>query len=47
MAKPRVLGAILLIAAVVVFVLEALGIDIGEVNLIAVGLALGFGSFLV
>ncbi len=47
MAKPRGLGAILLIAAVVVFVLEALGIDIGEVNLIAVGLALGFGSFLV
>ncbi|HEX5671966.1 MAG TPA: hypothetical protein VFY46_04510 [Acidimicrobiia bacterium] len=37
---------ILLAAAVVAFVLAAFGVTIGEVNLIAIGLALGFGSFL-
>jgi len=38
---------ILLAAAVVAFVLAAFGVAIGDVNLIALGLALGFGSFLV
>jgi len=38
---------LLLAAAVVAFVLAALGVAIGDLNLIAIGLALGFGSFLV
>ena len=38
---------ILLAAAVVAFVLAAFGVGIGDVNLIALGLALGFASFLV
>jgi hypothetical protein len=37
---------ILLAAAVVAFVLAAFGVALGDVNLIALGLALGFGSFL-
>lgn len=46
MAKKMGLSKILLIAAVVVFVLAAFGVGIGNVNLIAVGLALGFASFI-
>lgn len=38
---------ILLAAAVVVFVLAAVGVGLGDLNLIAVGLALGFASFIV
>jgi hypothetical protein len=38
---------ILLAAAVVAFVLAAVGVGIGDLNLIALGLALGFASFLV
>lgn len=41
------LSKILLVAAVVVFVLAALGMAVGDLNLIAVGLALGFASYLV
>lgn len=37
---------ILLAAAVVAFVLAALGVGIGDLNLTALGLALGFASFL-
>lgn len=41
-------AAVLLAAAVVVFVLAALGVDVGgEVSLVAVGLALFAASFLV
>lgn len=40
------IGKLLLIAAVVCFVLELVGVDV-EVDLVALGLALGFGSFLV
>ena len=50
--KPRMAtkpgtSRILLAAAVIAFVLAAFGVAIGDVNLIAIGLALGFGSFLV
>lgn len=38
-------GRLLLIAAVVCFVLEVVGVEV-EVDLIALGLALGFASFL-
>jgi len=41
------LSKILLVAAVVAFVLAAVGVDIGDLNLIAVGLALGFASFAI
>ena len=40
------LSRILLIGAVVCFVLELLGVDAG-IDLLTLGLALGFGSFLV
>ncbi len=40
------IGRILLIAAVVCFVLELVGVDAG-IDLTTLGLALGFGSFLV
>lgn len=46
MTRTRGMNSILLIAAVVAFVLAALNVDVGDVNLIAIGLALGFGSFL-
>lgn len=39
--------SLLLIAAVIVFVLGALGVDLGDVELLYVGLALFAGSFLV
>jgi hypothetical protein len=38
---------LLLILSVICFVLVAIGIDVGALNLTAVGLALGFASFLV
>jgi hypothetical protein len=41
------LSKILLIAAVVAFVLAAVGVNVGDLNLIAIGLALGFASFAV
>ncbi len=47
MAQKMGVSKILLAAAVVAFVLAAFGVDLGEVNLIALGLALGFASFLV
>lgn len=47
MAQNMGLSKILLVAAVVAFVLVAFGVDLGQVNLTALGLALGFGSFLV
>lgn len=40
-------AAILLLAAVICFVLAAVSVPIPRVNLIALGLAFGFGSFLV
>lgn len=40
------IGKLLLIGAVVCFVLELVGVDVG-VDLVPLGLALGFGSFLV
>ena len=53
MANQRMVGgfgarSLLLIAAIVVFVLAAFGVDIGaDVGLVAVGLALFAASFLV
>lgn len=47
MAQRMGASRILLAAAVVAFVLAAFGVAIGEVDLIAIGLALGFASFLV
>ena len=47
MARKWGLSKILLAAAVVAFVLAAVGVGIGDLNLIALGLALGFGSFIV
>jgi hypothetical protein len=41
------ISKILLAGAVVVFVLAAVGVGIGDLNLIALGLALGFASFIV
>jgi hypothetical protein len=41
------LSKILLVAAVVAFVLAAVGVNVGDLNLIAIGLALGFASFVV
>lgn len=38
---------ILLAVAVVVLVLAAIGVSLGTLNLVALGLALGFASFLV
>ena len=40
------MGDILLLIAIVCFVLAAIGVDV-RVNLMAVGLAFGFGAFLV
>ena len=47
MAKKWGISKILLAAAVVAFVLAAVGMEIGDLNLIALGLALGFASFIV
>jgi hypothetical protein len=47
MAQKWGISKILLAAAVVAFVLAAVGVGIGDLNLIALGLALGFGSFIV
>jgi hypothetical protein len=47
MARKWGISKILLAAAVVVFVLAAVGVGIGDLNLIALGLALGFASFVV
>lgn len=38
---------ILLVVAVILFILAAFGVQLGAVNLVDIGLALGFGSFLV
>jgi len=43
--KPT-LGRIFLIVAVICFVVAAIGVDVSGLDLIAIGLALGFGSFL-
>jgi hypothetical protein len=40
-------SSILLIVAVICFVLAAIGIDVGRINLTDLGLAAGFGAFLV
>lgn len=40
------LGDILLLIAIVSFVLAAIGVDV-RINLVALGLAFGFGAFLV
>jgi len=47
MARKLGVSKILLVAAVVAFVLAAFDVEIGDMNLIAIGLALGFGSFIV
>jgi hypothetical protein len=47
MAKKWGTSKILLAAAVVVLVLAAVGVGMGDLNLIALGLALGFASFIV
>lgn len=47
MAKKWGPSKILLAAAVVAFVLAALGVGIGDLDLVALGLALGFASFIV
>jgi len=41
------LSRIFLLVAVVCFVLAAVGVDLTGVDLVAIGPALGFGSFLV
>ena len=41
------LSRVFLLAAVVCFVLAAIGIEVRGVDLVAIGLAVGFGSFLV
>jgi hypothetical protein len=46
-AQKMGLSKILLLAAVVAFVLAAFGVTLGSLELIPLGLALGFGSFLV
>ncbi len=40
-------SSILLIIAVICFVLAAIGVDVGRISLVSLGLACGFGSFLV
>jgi hypothetical protein len=40
------LGSILILIAVICFIVAAIGVDV-RVNLIALGLAFGFASFLV
>jgi hypothetical protein len=40
-------SSILLAIAVICFVLAALKVDVGSINLTNLGLAFGFGSFLV
>lgn len=47
MAKKWGLSKLLLAGSVVAFVLAAMGIEVGSLNLMAIGLAAGFGSFLV
>ncbi|MFZ0493328.1 MAG: hypothetical protein WAM81_09090 [Acidimicrobiia bacterium] len=47
MAKKWGVSKLLLAAAVVVFVLAAVGVEIGALNLVALGLALGFASFVI
>ena len=47
MARKWGVSKILLVAAVVVFVMDLVGVGIGDLNLIALGLALGFASFVV
>jgi hypothetical protein len=41
------LSRILLLVAVIVFVVAAIGIDVKGISLVPIGLALGFASFLV
>jgi hypothetical protein len=41
------LSRILLLLAVIAFVVAAIGVDVRGLDLVAIGLALGFGSFLV
>lgn len=47
MAKRWGASKILLAAAVVAFALAVVGVEVGDLNLIALGLALGFASFIV
>lgn len=47
MAKRWGISKMLLAGAVVVFVLAAVGVEFGDLNLIALGLALGFASFVL
>jgi uncharacterized membrane protein (DUF485 family) len=41
------LSRILLLAAVIAFVVAAIGVNVQGLDLVTIGLALGFGSFLV
>lgn len=47
MAKRWGVSKILLVGAVVAFVLAAVGVELGDLNLVALGLALGFASFVL
>ena len=47
MAKKWGVSKLLLAAAVVVFVLAAVGVKLGTLDLVALGLALGFASFVI
>lgn len=47
MARKWGVSKLLLAAAVVAFVLVAFDVEIGDLNLTAIGLALGFGSFIL
>ena len=47
MARRMRLSTILLIAAVVAFVLALFKVDLGDLNLVTLGLALFAGAFLV
>lgn len=47
MAKKWGVSKMLLVGAVVAFVLATVGVELGDLNLVALGLALGFASFVV
>lgn len=47
MAKKWGVSEMLLVGAVVAFVLATVGVELGDLNLVALGLALGFDSFVV
>jgi hypothetical protein len=47
MAKKWGVSKMLLVGAVAAFVLATVGVELGDLNLVALGLALGFASFVV